>query len=105
MQVVCGAYQTLAVCLYDPKADDTEERRRGYKAKMKQWFAVPGRSSLDGTPTGKETAAAAASSPAGPTAGLKAQQRKGESGLHGMIRALTSPASVYYEHAFFGYDI
>ena len=29
----------MAVCAHDPKADDTEERRRGYKAKMKQWFS------------------------------------------------------------------
>ena len=35
----------MAVCLHDPKADDTEERRKGYKAKMKQWFG--GRMTLD----------------------------------------------------------
>lgn len=29
----------MAVCAHDPKADDTEERRKGYKAKMKQWFS------------------------------------------------------------------
>ena len=44
-QVACGGYQTMAVCLHDPKADDTEERRKGYKAKMKQWFG--GRMTLD----------------------------------------------------------
>lgn len=38
LQVACGGYQTMAVCAHDPKADDTEERRKGYKAKMKQWF-------------------------------------------------------------------
>ena len=29
----------MAVCAHDPRADDTEERRKGYKAKMKQWFS------------------------------------------------------------------
>lgn len=26
------------MCLHDPSAEDTQERRRGYKAKMKHWF-------------------------------------------------------------------
>ena len=45
----------MVVCLHDPGADDTEERRKGYKQKMKQWFnpqrltvEVPTRDSTDG---------------------------------------------------------
>lgn len=54
-QVVCGGCQTMAVCLYDPKADDTEERRKGYKAKMKQWFSGGGRAMiLDIPPAAKD---------------------------------------------------
>ena len=39
----------MAVCAHDPRADDTEERRKGYKAKMKQWFTA-GRLTLEVPP-------------------------------------------------------
>ncbi len=39
MQIACGGYHTLAVCRHDAEREDTEERRRGYKGKMRVWFA------------------------------------------------------------------
>ena len=39
MQVTCGGYHTMAVCRHDAEREDTEERRRGYKGKMRVWFA------------------------------------------------------------------
>ena len=29
----------MAVCRHDAEREDTEERRRGYKGKMRVWFA------------------------------------------------------------------
>ena len=39
VQVACGGHHTLAVCRHDADREDTEERRRGYKGKMRAWFA------------------------------------------------------------------
>ena len=39
LQVTCGGWRTLAVALHDAEAEDTEERRKGYKSKMKSWFS------------------------------------------------------------------
>ena len=39
VQVACGGCHTLAVCRHDADKEDTEERRRGYKGKMRAWFA------------------------------------------------------------------
>lgn len=38
-QVACGGHHTLAVCRHDADKEDTEERRRGYKGKMRAWFS------------------------------------------------------------------
>ncbi len=38
-QVACGGHHTLAVCRHDADREDTEERRRGYKGKIRAWFA------------------------------------------------------------------
>lgn len=54
----------MAVCAHDPKADDTEERRKGYKAKMKQWFSggklaleIPGKEGSASAPPSASRAA------------------------------------------------
>lgn len=39
VQVACGGCHTLAVCRHDADKEDTEERRRGYKGKMRAWFS------------------------------------------------------------------
>ncbi|KAK9794046.1 hypothetical protein WJX73_005382 [Symbiochloris irregularis] len=45
VQVACGGWRTLAVALHDAEAEDTEERRKGYKTKMKNWFSSASSSS------------------------------------------------------------
>ncbi len=37
--MACGGCYTLAVCRHDADKEDTEERRRGYKGKMRAWFS------------------------------------------------------------------
>ncbi|BDA49523.1 probable E3 ubiquitin-protein ligase HERC2 at N-terminal half [Coccomyxa sp. Obi] len=43
LQVACGGCYTLAVCRHDADKEDTEERRRGYKGKMRAWFSTNNR--------------------------------------------------------------
>lgn len=43
VQVACGGCYTLAVCRHDADKEDTEERRRGYKGKMRAWFSTNNR--------------------------------------------------------------
>ena len=46
-QVACGGHHTLAVCQHDADKEDTEDRRRGYKGKMRAWLAPATRISAD----------------------------------------------------------
>ena len=48
MQVVCSGCHTMAVVAHDAEAEDTEERRRGYKAKLKSLFTTGGAGSTSG---------------------------------------------------------
>ncbi|CAL8464600.1 g4135 [Coccomyxa elongata] len=43
LQAACGGCYTLAVCRHDADKEDTEERRRGYKGKMRAWFSTNNR--------------------------------------------------------------
>ena len=48
MQVVCSGCHTMAVVAHDAEAEDTEERRRGYKAKLKSLFTTGGAGGASG---------------------------------------------------------
>lgn len=49
VQIACGGHHTLGVARHDAEREDTEERRRGYKGKMRAWFGTggPGHPALD----------------------------------------------------------
>lgn len=46
-QVACGGHRTLAVCRHDAEREDSEDRRRGYKGKLRAWLSPATRISVD----------------------------------------------------------
>lgn len=49
-QVACSGCRTLSVVQHDAEAEDTEERRKGYKHKMKSFFSGPAQQAATASP-------------------------------------------------------